>query len=179
MISASFIKHFATPASTAAKFTEWARVTCVVAITVLFAVSFFTGPTIGYDAHRNHMLVWAAVAGGVGFSACYGWLVYNRGVYADGLWAIPGSAKALWTLTTGAALWVAAAAVDQSRLNMGSVEYGELVPRIPVAWWMWIPLAIAASLSLLHASRRGVSRWAIASLPLQAMWWSAALLAPA
>ncbi|MDE0606333.1 MAG: hypothetical protein OXH78_04155 [Acidimicrobiaceae bacterium] len=175
----AFIKHFATPATAVDKFAEWAVMTFVMMYVVYFAAGLMTGFSMDYEVHRNHMLVWAAVAGGVGFSACYGWLVYNRGVYADGLWAIPGSAKALWTLTTGAALWVAAVAVDQSRLNMGSVEYGELVPRIPVAWWMWIPLAIAASLSLLHASRRGVSRWAIASLPLQAMWWSAALLAPA
>ena len=175
MTSAASTQHPRKWGDTAAKCTEWAAVTCAAAIAVLFAVSFLTGPTINFDAHRNQVLVWSAVAGGVGFSAWYGWIVRNRGVYSGGVWAIPGSAPAVWALSTGAVLWLAAAGVDQSRLDTRSVEYGELVLRVQVEWGMWVPLAVVAALSLLYARRRGVMRWAMASLPLQALWWWATL----
>ena len=160
-----------------AEVAEWAAVSFVAAIVVYFAAGLLSGFSMDYEVHRNQVLVWSAVAGGAGFSAWYGWAVHSRGTHSGGVWAIPGSALAVWALATGAVLWLAAALTDTSRLDTSVVEYGELVPRVPVEWGMWVPLAVVAALPLLYARRRGVLRWAIASLPLQALWWWATLSA--
>ena len=126
--------------ATFAECAEWAAVTCAAAIAVFFATGLLTGFSMDYEVHRNQVLIWSAVAGGAGFSAWYGWIVHSRGTHSGGLWAIPGSAPAVWAPTTGAVLWLAAAVTDQSRLDTSAVEYGEIVPRVPVEWGMWVPL---------------------------------------
>ena len=162
--------------SVAAKFAEWTAVTCAAAIAVFFAASM-VGFHMDYVVHSNRVLVWSAAAGGAGFSAWYGWIVHERGTHGRGVWAIPGSIPWVWALSSGAVLWLAAALVDRSRLDLGSVAYGGLVPRVPVEWGMWVPLAVIATLSLLSARRFGLVRWGLASLPIQILWWWAVLLA--
>ncbi len=164
----------APPKSTVDKSIEWTGITCAVAVAVYFASFLLTGFSMDYEIRHNQMLVWSAVAGGIGVSACYGWLAYNRDI--GGIWGVPGSAKAVWALASGAVLWFAAAFTDMARLSTSAVEYGELAPRIPVEWWQWVPLAIVTVSSLLYARRRGMLRWAAVLLPLQVLWWSATLL---
>ena len=160
-----------------AEVAEWVAVSVVAAIAVYFAAGLLTGFSMDYEVQRNQALVWSAAAGGAGFSAWYGWAVRSRGAHSGGVWGIPGSALAVWALAAGAVLWLAAALTDTSRLDTSAVEYGELIPRVPVQRAMWVPLAVVAALSLLYARRRGVLRWAIAALPLQVLWWWATLSA--
>jgi len=162
--------------SVAAKFAEWVAVTCVAAIAVFFAASM-VGFHMDYVVNSNRVLVWSVAAGGAGFSVWYGWIVSARGTHGRGVWVIPGSRPGAWALSSGAVLWLAAALVDRSRLDLASVEYGELVPRVPAEWGMWVPLAVIAACSLLSARRSGLVRWGLASLPIQILWWWAVLLA--
>lgn len=150
-------------------------VTCAVAVTVFFASGLLNGGFhMDYQTRYNMMLVWSAIAGGIGVSACHAWLAYNRDI--GGIRDIPWAAEAVWTLAYGAVLWLFAALTDMSRINTSGFEQNTPVARIPVEWGMWVPLLIAASLSLLYAHRRGMLRWATILLPLQALWWSATLL---
>ncbi len=177
MTLAGSIDGSGTRGSIVEKLVEWIAVTFGVAVVVFVSACLLTGPAIGYDAHYNHMLVWSAAAGAAGLSAWHAWLLHNRGTRSGGVWSIPGSAPAVWALATGAVLWLAAMLIDKSRLNPIGLGDDEFVVRAPVEQGMWVPLAAVATLSLLYARRRGVLRWAVASLPLQALWWWATLSA--
>lgn len=128
-----------------------------------------------YQTHYNMVLVWSAIAGGIGVSACHAWLAYNRDI--GGIRDIRGAAEVVWTLAYGAVVWLFAALTDKSRIDASGLEQDTLVSRVPVEWGMWAPLVIIASISLLYARRRGMLRWATILLPLQALWWTATLLA--
>ena len=158
------------------KVAEWVGVTAAVSVAVFFVVAML-GFHMDYALHTNRVLAWSAVAGGVGFSAWYAWIGHARDRNGGRIRDIPSSVPVLWSLTSATALWLAAALVDRSRLDWGSAEYGALVPRVPVVWGMWVPLAAVAALSLLTARKFGLVRSGLASLPLQALWWWAVLLA--
>lgn len=150
-------------------------VTCVVAVTVFFVAGVLNGGFhLDHQTRYNMMLVWSAIAGGIGVSACHAWLAYNRDI--GGIRDIPGASEAVWTLAYGAVLWLFAAFTDKSRIDTSGFEQNTPVPRVPVEWGMWVPLVVAASVSLLYARRRGMLRWATILLPLQALWWSATLV---
>ena len=91
---------------------------------------------------------------------------------------MPGAAIVPWLLVSGAVLWLAGVWADSTRLKWSAADYGDLVPRDPPFWPVWLPAAaVVAVMSLLYARRRGVLRWALWSLPLQALWWLSLVIA--
>ena len=159
-----------------ARLTEWISVAIVVAGAAYFVVVLLTGFSMDYIIDRNPVLVWSGAAGAAGISAWHGWVIRCRDTHPGGWRTMPGAGQSIWALVSGAVLWLIGVWVDSTRLNRRAVEYGELVPRDPLLWPIWVPAAVvAAGVSLLYARRRGVLRWALWSLPLQALWWAALL----
>ncbi|MCQ3812988.1 MAG: hypothetical protein KTU85_01010 [Acidimicrobiia bacterium] len=158
---------------------EWFCVTIVVTLVAFFAISLGAGWHLDYDVRYNPALVWWGVAGTVLLSFWYGWFVLIRDLHMGRLRKIHGFAAVGWLLTSGAILWLVAALVDMSRLiPSNDLEHGELLKRVAVEWGAWIPFLLVLPLPFLLARRFGVNKIALASLPLQAFLWWAALNTP-
>ena len=160
------------------KIAEWVIVSLGVAVTAFFAVALSTGFSEDYIIDRNPVLVWSGVAGAAGTIAWHGWTIRCRDVYPGDKKAVPGAGIVPWLLVSGAVLWLVGVWADSTRLKWTAVNHGDLVPRDPPFWPVWLPAAaVVAVISLLYARRRGVLRWALWSLPLQALWWLSLVIA--
>ncbi len=160
------------------KIAEWVSVTLGVAGVAYFVVVLMTGFSMDYMIDRNPVLVWSGVVGTAGTVAWHGWTIRCRDIYPGDKKAVPGAGIVPWLLVSGAVLWLFGVWADSTRLNRAAVNHGDLVPRDPPFWPIWLPsAAVVAVISLLYARRRGVLRWALWSLPLQALWWLSLVIA--
>ena len=157
---------------TGAHLAEWAAVSFGMAVGAYFVIVVLTGFSMDYEIDRNPVLVWSGAAGAAGVIGWYGWVVRRRSLHGDS--RSPQAGASRWSLATGTVLWVFGVWADATRLDRAAVDYGELVPRDPPWWPVWVSAAaVAAAASLLYARRRGMLRRALWSLPLQALWWLA------